>query len=108
MFNFVQKRFKVLRIWKIGVQSVTGFEEQYRARTQKSFNMFQEASKYLPGGVAGNGKFIEPYPIYVRNARGARLWDIDGYEYTDLLMGAGVHILGHSPKVVLDAVKRQM
>lgn len=108
MFNFVQKRFKVLRIWKIGVQSVTGFEEQYRARTQKSFNMFQEASKYLPGGVAGNGKFIEPYPIYVRNARGARLWDIDGYEYTDLLMGAGVHILGHSPKVVLDAVKKQM
>ncbi|MHA2160651.1 MAG: aspartate aminotransferase family protein, partial [Candidatus Thorarchaeota archaeon] len=42
------------------------------------------------------------------NARGAKLWDIDGHEYVDLLMGAGVHILGHSPKVVLDAVKKQM
>ncbi|MHA2078816.1 MAG: aspartate aminotransferase family protein, partial [Candidatus Thorarchaeota archaeon] len=83
-------------------------EEQYRGRTQKSFNMFQEASKSLPGGVAGNGKFLEPYPIYVSNARGAKLWDIDGHEYVDLLMGAGVHILGHSPKVVLDAVKKQM
>jgi glutamate-1-semialdehyde 2,1-aminomutase len=62
----------------------------------------------LPGGVAGNGKFLEPYPIYVSNARGAKLWDIDGHEYVDLLMGAGVHILGHSPKVVLDAVKKQM
>jgi glutamate-1-semialdehyde 2,1-aminomutase len=70
--------------------------------------MFQEASKSLPGGVAGNGKFLEPYPIYVSNARGAKLWDIDGHEYVDLLMGAGVHILGHSPKVVLDAVKKQM
>ncbi|MHA2359148.1 MAG: aspartate aminotransferase family protein, partial [Candidatus Thorarchaeota archaeon] len=70
---------------------MTGFEEQYRARTQKSFNMFQEACKSLPGGVAGNGKFMEPYPIYVSKARDARLWDIDGYEYTDLLMGAGVH-----------------
>ncbi|MHA2057338.1 MAG: aspartate aminotransferase family protein [Candidatus Thorarchaeota archaeon] len=87
---------------------MTGFKEQYQARTQKSFNMFREASKSLPGGVAGNGKFIEPYPIYVRNAREARLWDIDENEYIDLLMGAGVHILGHSPKVVLDAVKKQI
>ncbi|MHA2146303.1 MAG: aspartate aminotransferase family protein [Candidatus Thorarchaeota archaeon] len=87
---------------------MSGLEEQYRGRTQKSFNMFQEASKSLPGGVAGNGKFLEPYPIYVSNARGAKLWDIDGHEYVDLLMGAGVHILGHSPKVVLDAVKKQM
>ncbi|MGD9397798.1 MAG: aminotransferase class III-fold pyridoxal phosphate-dependent enzyme, partial [Candidatus Thorarchaeota archaeon] len=84
------------------------FEEQYRARTQKSFDMFQDAGKSLPGGVAGNGKFLEPYPVYVRNSKGARIWDIDDNEYTDLLMGAGVHILGHSPKSVLDAVKKEM
>ncbi len=70
--------------------------------------MFQEASKSLPGGVAANGKFLEPYPIYVDRVRGAYLWDIDGNQYTDLLMGAGVHILGHNPKIVLDAVKRQL
>lgn len=87
---------------------MTGFDEQFRARTQRSFNMFQDGSKTLPGGVAANGKFLEPYPIYVSRAKGARLWDIDGNEYTDLLMGAGVHILGHNPKVVMDAVKRQM
>jgi len=87
---------------------VKGFEEQYRARTQKSFNIFQEAGKSLPGGVAGNGKFLEPYPVYVDRARGTKLWDIDGNEYTDLLMGAGVHIFGHSPKFVLDAVKKEM
>ncbi|MHA2396181.1 MAG: aspartate aminotransferase family protein [Candidatus Thorarchaeota archaeon] len=87
---------------------MTGFKEQYQARTQKSFNMFQDANKYLPGGVAGNGKFLEPYPVYVHKAKGAKLWDIDGNEYTDLLMGAGVHILGHSPKFVLDAVMKEM
>lgn len=70
--------------------------------------MFQDAGKYLPGGVAGNGKFVEPYPVYVRNAKGSKLWDIDGNEYVDLLMGAGVHILGHSPRIVLDAVKKQL
>lgn len=87
---------------------MTGLEEQYRARTQQSFNVFQNASKWLPGGVAANGKFVEPYPTYVRKARGAKIWDVDGNEYTDLLMGAGVHIFGHSPKVVLDAVKKQI
>ena len=70
--------------------------------------MFQDASKTLPGGVSANGKFLEPYPIYVDRAKGARLWDVDGNEYTDLLMGAGVHILGHNPKIVLDAVKKQL
>jgi glutamate-1-semialdehyde 2,1-aminomutase len=70
--------------------------------------MFQDAGKSLPGGVAGNGKFLEPYPAYVRNSKGAKLWDIDGNEYTDLLMGAGVHILGHSPKSVMQAVKKEM
>ncbi|MHA2220645.1 MAG: aspartate aminotransferase family protein [Candidatus Thorarchaeota archaeon] len=84
------------------------FEEQYKARTQKSFKMFQDAGKTLPGGVAGNGKFLEPYPVYVSNAKGAKIWDIDGHEYIDLLMGGGVHILGHSPKIVLDAVKKRM
>jgi glutamate-1-semialdehyde 2,1-aminomutase len=70
--------------------------------------MFQDAGRTLPGGVAGNGKFLEPYPIYASNAKGAKLWDIDGNEYTDLLMGAGIYILGHSPKFVLDAVRKQM
>ncbi|MFW9797028.1 MAG: aspartate aminotransferase family protein [Candidatus Thorarchaeota archaeon] len=87
---------------------MTIFDEQYRARTEKSYNMFQNAGKFLPGGVAGNGKFLEPYPIYVRDARGSKLWDIDGHEYVDLLMGGGVHILGHSPKTVLDAVMNQL
>lgn len=91
-----------------GGLSVTGFEDQYRVRTRKSYELFRVASKTLPGGVAGNGKFIEPYPMYVRNAKGAKLWDVDGHEYIDLLMGGGVHILGHSPKAVLDAVKKQL
>ncbi len=84
------------------------FEQQFCARTLRSRAVFEEASRYLPGGVAGNGKFIQPYPVYIREAEGARLVDVDGNEYLDLLMGAGVHILGHSPVVVLDAVREQL
>ncbi len=84
------------------------FEKQYQERTPKSNEMFQDASSLLPGGVAGNGKFLEPYPVYVQRAKGSKVWDIDDNEYLDLIMGSGVHILGHSPKIVLDAVEEQI
>jgi len=84
------------------------FEKQFRARTPRSLAMFERASQYLPGGVAGNGKFLPPYPIYVKQAQGGEFIDMDGNSYIDLLMGGGVHILGHSPEVVMSAVEAQL
>ena len=88
--------------------SKTSFEEQFKSRTPASRAMFERASRVLPGGVAGNGKFIAPYPIYVRQASGAEFIDLDGNRYVDLLMGGGVHILGHSPESVMSAVESQL
>ncbi len=84
------------------------FENTYVARTPKSKAMFDRASRTLPGGVAGNGKFLPPYPIYVKQARGGEFLDLDGNRYIDLLMGGGVHILGHSPENVMSAVEEQL
>lgn len=84
------------------------FEKQFQENTPKSHRMYQDACNFLPGGVAGNGKFLEPYPIYIQKAKGEKLWDIDNNEYIDLVMGSGVHIFGHSPKIVLDAVEKQI
>ena len=84
------------------------FDEQFRARTPRSLAMFERASQYLPGGVAGNGKFLPPYPIYVKQAQGGEFIDVDGNCYIDLLIGGGVHILGHSPEVVMSAVEAQL
>ncbi|MBM3143564.1 MAG: aspartate aminotransferase family protein [Chloroflexi bacterium] len=84
------------------------FDPLFLSRTQKSKAMFERASRRLPGGVAGNGKFLRPYPIYVGQAQGGEFLDVDGNRYVDLLMGAGVHILGHSPEVVMSAVEGQL
>jgi glutamate-1-semialdehyde 2,1-aminomutase len=84
------------------------FDEQFQSRTPASMAMFERASRYLPGGVAGNGKFLAPYPIYVKEARGGEFVDLDGNRYIDLLMGGGVHILGHSAEVVMRAVESQL
>ena len=43
-------------------------------------------------------------PFFVERAAGARIWDVDGNEYIDYVGTWGPAILGHAPKVVLDAV----
>ena len=83
-------------------------EDTYIARTPKSKLMFERANRVMPGGVAGNGKFLAPYPIYVDRAQGGEFVDLDGNRYIDLLMGGGVHILGHSPEIVMSAVEEQL
>jgi glutamate-1-semialdehyde 2,1-aminomutase len=87
---------------------INTIEQLYRTRTTASKKLSDSASKYLPGGVAANGKYLPPYPIYMIGGHGAEMVDIDGNKYIDLLMGAGVHILGHSPEMVLRAVHQQL
>ena len=44
-------------------------------------------------------------PFFVARAKGAKIWDVDGNEYIDYVGSWGPAILGHAPKVVVDAVR---
>ena len=48
------------------------------------------------------------YPLVIERSKGARLWDIDGNEYIDLLNGFGPNFLGHAPDFVQAALHRQV
>ena len=48
------------------------------------------------------------YPIVTPRSLGARLWDLDGNEYIDVVNGYGPIMLGHSPPFVIDAVAAQL
>lgn len=48
------------------------------------------------------------YPIVAERSRGSKIWDVDGNEYVDLAMGFGVHLFGHSPDFLVDALHRQL
>jgi glutamate-1-semialdehyde 2,1-aminomutase len=45
-------------------------------------------------------------PFFVARGEGARIWDVDGKEYIDYVGSWGPAILGHAPKVVVDAVRQ--
>ena len=80
----------------------------YEARTRRSGRLFERARGVFAGGVNHNARFYRPYPIFVKKARAQHIWDEDGNRYTDYWMGHMALILGHSPKVVVDALRSQI
>ncbi len=62
------------------------------------------AQAVLPASGFGN---FDP-GIIIREGRGSRVWDEDGKEYVDYLIGSGPMLLGHGHPEVLEAVFEQL
>jgi len=84
------------------------FMELFESRTKKSKSLWEEAKRFLPGGVSGSAQFFPPYPIYVDKAVGGKIVDVDSNEYIDFLLGGFPNILGHSARPIVEAVKKQL
>ncbi len=84
------------------------FFDTYRSKTPRSENLFKRAKEVMPGGISHNIHFFPPYPFFVKRTKGSKVWDADGNEYLDLWMGNYTHILGHRPRVVVQAIERQL
>jgi glutamate-1-semialdehyde 2,1-aminomutase len=74
----------------------------------KSEKLFEKAKEIIPGGVNSPVRAFRPYPFFTKCAKNSRLVDVDGNEYIDYCMAYGALILGHAPRVIVDAVKEQL
>src|SRR2546425_3812636 len=75
--------------------------------TSRSSELFRAAHQVIPGGVNSPVRALRNVggePFFVQRAAGAKIWDVDGKEYIDYVGSWGPAILGHAPKVVVDAV----
>ena len=75
-----------------------------QASTGETMHRLVEAAKQvLPGGTFGNF----PGEIVIREGCGGRVWDEDGKEYVDFLLGSGPMLVGHAhPEVTAAAQAR--
>ncbi len=65
--------------------------------------LVEKAKRVLPGGTFGNF----PREVVIREGRGGRVWDEDGKEYVDFLLGSGPMLVGHAhPEVTAAAQAR--
>jgi glutamate-1-semialdehyde 2,1-aminomutase len=74
----------------------------------RSSEFFTRAQQRIPGGVNSPVRAFRNVggePFFVARSEGARFWDVDGNEYIDYIGSWGPAILGHAPKIVVDAVR---
>lgn len=70
---------------------------------------FKKAVQKLPLGVSSNFRYWgDDKTIYIREGRGARLWDFDDNEYIDYRLGYGPCILGYADQRVDRAARAGM
>jgi len=74
---------------------------------QRSSALFKEAQHYIPGGVNSPVrafKAVGGTPVFVKEAKGAYLYDEDGNTLIDYISSWGPLILGHAYEPVIEAV----
>ena len=74
---------------------------------KRSSALFAEAQKYIPGGVNSPVRAFKAVggdPIFVKEAKGAYLYDEDGNRLIDYIASWGPLILGHAYEPVINAV----
>ncbi len=73
----------------------------------KSKTAYQEAVKHIPGGVNSPVRAFNSVggnPLFIKNAKGSRITDIDDNEYIDYVASWGPMILGHAYPEVIEAL----
>lgn len=89
-----------LPLQRIKPEAMENYMNYYKTKCTKSNEIFQEAQKYIPGGVQHNLAFNYPFPLAFTKAEGAYLYDVDGNKYIDFLQAGGPTILGSNYEVV--------
>src|SRR5437867_3215637 len=93
---------------QFGVGRSTLDVRRFASLSFRSSQLFRAAQKRIPGGVNSPVRafrHVGAQPFFIERARGAKIWDVDGNEYIDYIGSWGPAILGHAPKVIIDAVR---
>ncbi len=78
-------------------------------KTTTSQKLFAEAQHYIPGGVNSPVRAFRSVggqPLFIKRAKGSRLYDADGNSFIDYVLSWGPMILGHAPAPVIKAIQR--
>jgi len=84
---------------KKGIKKSNELYKRAKQTIASGTNTFSRAPGVFPDGAA---------PKFLLKQFGSHVWDVDGNEYVDMVMGCGPVTIGHNHPVINDAIKRQM
>lgn len=90
------------------VPQQAAIESAFRDRFSQSVRLADRARKVFPSGVTHDGRYLEPFPVFVTEALGSRKTTAEGHSIIDYWVGHGALLLGHGYPTVVDAVQKQM
>ncbi|HKP87228.1 MAG TPA: glutamate-1-semialdehyde 2,1-aminomutase [Blastocatellia bacterium] len=76
--------------------------------TTKSRRLFERAERVIPGGVNSPVRAFRAVggsPLFIREARGCSITDVDGNVYTDYVGSWGPMILGHAHPAIIQTIR---
>jgi len=85
-------------------------QKRFLSSHPRSRALFERARSSLLAGVPMHWmvRWAGPYPIFVKDAQGAHITDVDGNRYLDLCLGDTGSMFGHSPDAVVRAASEQL
>src|ERR1700710_2103785 len=83
---------------------------EFAAAHPRSLELAERARGALLHGVPmpWMAKWAGGSPVFLAEARGARVTDVDGVEYVDVALGDTGSMAGHSPPATVDAVMQRI
>ena len=78
--------------------------KRYQLKHKNSEAIFKKSCQFQIRGGSHNLRLFEPFPFYDVLSSGSRVTDVDGQTYIDFWQGHFANILGHNPRVVLEAL----
>ena len=84
-------------------------EQRFTESHPKSAALFERTRRSVHRGVPmpWMTQWASPFPIFAESARGARVRDVDGFEYIDFSLGDTGALFGHSAAPIAEAVADQ-
>ncbi len=91
-------------------QALENEEDLFHRAHPKSYELYQRARKSLHGGVPMLWmiRWAGSFPVFVKEAKGARFTDVDGNSYIDFCLGDTGAMTGHSPDATVEAINEQI
>ncbi len=83
---------------------LNSYRDDIRVRSPLSLAAWQRNRTVMPAGVGSLFRLADPFPMVIKRAKGARVWDADDNEYLDFMLGFSVMILGNAPEEVEAAI----
>src|SRR5215510_2697133 len=90
------------------VPQQAAIESAFREKFSQSAKLAERARNVFPSGVTHDGRYLEPFPVFVTEALGSRKTTAEGHSIIDYWVGHGALLLGHGFPSVVEAVQKQM